>query len=243
MSPRILALALLVLGCDDVEASPHASSVDAGLRDGGERDDAGVSEDAGLIGDAGAIEDGGIPGGDSGVDGGAGDAGSTDAGPVDAGSTDAGPVDAGPTDAGSTDAGRADAGDACHGYTFGAPAVPIQNVPSLSWTGAGGGTIPLGTYDAVSAESTGTLSGMYRATWVFEDASTLAQLQQITLSGPGPVTPRRFAWSTAGDTLTRIETCPGSDSYNQSYRVRTEGAQTFLDVRQSGALIFTYRRR
>lgn len=226
-----LALALLVFGCDEVEAKEDGSVADAGSRDGGEDRDAGAPADAGSFEDASAIEDGG-----SGEDGGTLDGG------LDGGEGDGGPADGGLTDAGSTDAG-ADAGGACHAYTFGAPAVPIQNVASLSWTGAGGGAIPLGTYDAVSAETTGTLGGMYRATWVFEDASTLAQLQQFTLAGPGPIVPRRFTWSTGGGTLSRAETCPGTDSFSQSYRVRTDGAQTFLDVREGTTLMFTFLRR
>jgi hypothetical protein len=174
------------------------------------------------------------------------DAGSGDAG-RDAGSAeDAATADAATTDAATTDAAIADASSgsdasgACHAYAFGAPAAAIRMVASLP--AMTGGTIPLGTYDAIDAQTTSTIGGSYRATWVFEDATTLAQLQQITLTGPGAVVPRLFTWSTAGTTLTRAETCPGADSFSQTYRVRTEDGDTLLDVRQA-TLMFTFRLR
>lgn len=96
-----------------------AGSLDAGVPDGGAREDAGAAEDAGAVDDGGAVADAGafdagssddagsIADGGAAEDAGARDAGGLrDAGPVDAGIVnDAGPVDAGPGDAGPVDAG------------------------------------------------------------------------------------------------------------------------------------------
>ena len=181
---------------------------------------------------------------DASVDAAIADAATLDAATADA-ATDAATADAATADAG-TDAAIADAGPppdaggACHAHDFGAAAVPIRMV--LSLPAMTGGTIPLGTYDAIDTQTTTSVSGTYRATWVFEDATTLAQRQQITLAGPGPVIPRLFTWSAAGNELTRTETCPGADGFTQPYTVRTEGGDTLLDVRQ-GTLMFTFRLR
>jgi len=202
--------------------------------------------DAAVITDAGSHADAGSAGDAATADAARADAATVDAATTDAATTDAATIDAATTDAATADAAIADASSgpdasgACHAHAFGAPAVPIRMVASLP--AMTGGTIPLGTYDAIDAQTTGTIGGSYRATWVFEDATTLAQLQQITLAGPGAVIPRLFTWSTAGTTLMRAETCPGADSFSQTYRVRTEDGDTLLDVRQA-TLMFTFRLR
>ncbi|HJL47182.1 MAG TPA: hypothetical protein RMG45_15125, partial [Polyangiaceae bacterium LLY-WYZ-15_(1-7)] len=132
--------------------------------------------------------------------------------------------------------------DACHGYTFGRPAVAIEMVvgplPALT-----GGEIPLGTYDAVAARTTTSTTGSYRATFVFEDADTLQQLQQISLSGVGPITPRTITYSTSGSMLMRTETCPGGDTPDTGYRVFSDGdGRTRLEI-GNAALRFEFVRR
>jgi len=205
-------IALLCLGCDE-----EVASTDAAVLADAALTDGGSTPDAAQ--DAGRAEDASIA-----------DATVPDAAAADAG-TDGAIADAGPPP---------DAAGACHAHALGAAAVPIRSVGMLPEMT--GGTIPLGTYDAIDAQTTVPVGGTYRATWVFEDATTLAQLQQITLAGPGPVIPRLFTWSTAGATLTRTETCPGADSFTHTYRVRVEGGDTLLDIRQD-TLMFTFRLR
>lgn len=186
----------------------------------------GVATDAGTSVDAGTSIDAG-PGIDSST-------------PVDSGvavdSLDAG-ADAGPVDASLP---RIDANGTCHPYPLGGDEIAFRMVTSLP--AMTGGTIPSGTYDAVDVQTMGSISGSYRATWVFEDATTLQQVQRLTLLSPSTITPRTFTWSTSGATLSRTETCPDENEFESEYRVRTEGDDVFLDVRQ-GTLMFTFRRR
>jgi hypothetical protein len=100
------SLACAIPGSVDGGTAPADAGPDAGVEDGGRREDGGREPDAGA--DAGRL-DGGFDGGggDAGLDAGA-DAGA-DAGPADAG-FDAGAGDAGPADGGLADAGPVDAG-------------------------------------------------------------------------------------------------------------------------------------
>ncbi len=161
------------------------------------------------------------------------------------------PADAtadGASDAGADTSGDAtdeagDTGGACHAVTFGAPAATIQNVASLPTMT--GGTIPApAVFDAVDAQTTGSVTGTYRGTWSFRADGRIDSLDQITLgSGTPPVpVPRTFTYTAAGSTLTRTQVCGGGDDFSNQYRVRTSGADTFLEVRQ-GAVMFVFKRR
>ena len=76
--------------------------------------------------------------------------------------------------------------------------------------------------------------------WV---ADTLQQLQQISLSGVGPITPRTITYSTSGSMLMRTETCPGGDTPDTGYRVFSDGdGRTRLEI-GNAALRFEFVRR
>jgi len=133
-----------------------------------------------------------------------------------------------------------DTAGACHGFGFGAPAVTIAKVTSLPTMT--GGTIVGGIYDAVGFQTTGTLTGSYRATWSFVAGMKIEAIEQTTLTSPGPIVPRVLTWSTSGTSLTRTQICGGSSMFNNEYTVRTESGATYLDVRQD-TLMFTFKKR
>ncbi|MCC6993494.1 MAG: hypothetical protein IT370_02580 [Deltaproteobacteria bacterium] len=140
------------------------------------------------------------------------------------------------------DAARPDgAAGACHGESFGAPAVPLRMVATLP--GATGGSIPPGAYDAVDAQTTGSTTGTFRSTWFFA-GTQLDVFEQLTLTGtpPTPV-PRSFSFSTAtGNRLLRTGICMSTSSFDNEYSVRTVGVDTFLDVKQA-TIMFTFKKR
>lgn len=187
---------------------------------------------------------------DSGTDAGF-DAGSDDAG-TDAGSADdAGTDDAGSdasTDAGSDDAGigTRDAGpDACHALDFGADEVPLRRVDTLPTMT--GGTIPDGVYDAVDYQTTGGAMGAYRGTWSIRSTGagvgTMDVIQQLTLTGVGPIVPRTLSWTASGTALARTEICPNEGAAtNFTYSVVTEGGVTRLLARSTTVLFVLERR-
>lgn len=169
------------------------------------------------------------------------DSGTVDSSVVDSSVVDSGAVDSGtgvdaPIDEGIT----WDTAGACHGFGFGAPAATITKVASLPTMT--GGTILEGIYDAVAAQTTGTLTGSYRATWSFVSGNKIEAIEQTTLSSPGAIVPRILTWSTSGTTLTRTQICGGSSTFNNEYTVRSESGATYLDVR-SDTLMFTFKKR
>ncbi|MFK7986978.1 MAG: hypothetical protein AB8I08_13215 [Sandaracinaceae bacterium] len=225
---------LVVAGCDDTTPTDAGAARDAGAADAGAAD-AGAF-DAGR--DAGAADAGRV---DAGTDAGAVDAG-TDAGALDA-DTDAGATDSG-TDAGFD--GGWDAAAGCHGVGFGEDAVTIET-PSGPAPAPTGGVIPLGAYDLLRVQNYGgETSGTMRSTWVFRDSTTLATLTAAALS-PGSslpeATPRLNTWSTDGTSLTRTETCGGTDSATVGYSMLVSGAVTVLRLHAAPGLILTYRLR
>lgn len=160
-----------------------------------------------------------------------------------------GAIDGGgtPSDAGAQadDGGDAKAppgdGGGCHALGFGG--APVTMVKVVSLPAMTGGAIPLGSYDAVEAKTTGTLLGTYRGSWTFETATTLQVFEQLALSGTPPTPkPRTLSYSTSGVTLSRQQICGGTDAFTNDYSVRAETAGTFLDV-QSGGLLFTFKKR
>ena len=102
--------------------------------------------------------------------------------------------------------------------------------------------MPPGTRCGASTQTTTAAAGTYRGTWVFEDATTLSQLQQITLAAPGPVVPRRYSYTAADTTLVRVQTCPNTDTLSVGYTVREQDGVYVLDVAQ-GPLMISLRRR
>ena len=108
----------------------------------------------------------------------------------------------------------ADASGECHDVMFAGPEVSLQMVSQLPVLT--GGTIMPGTYVATEFLTTGGLSGALRATWVI-DATSINQIQQLTLGAAGPLTPRTYTWQAAGDQLTRTEECPGNDVISTSF--------------------------
>lgn len=186
-------------------------------------------------------------GGDTAGDPGAGDPGAGDPLPGDTGAGD--PAGAGDPSAGDPGgqgdplAGDPLAGDGgpCHGYDFGGSVVTIAQVSSLP--AMTGGTIALGSYDVVEAQTTLSISGTIRSTWVFESESLLQIIEQIALSGTPPApTPRSLTWATSGTTLTRQQICGGDTGFSNDYSVRVTNDGTFLDIRQN-TLMFTYQLR
>lgn len=228
LAPILAALVVsTALGCSDpVDAPTDSGTVPPdGTVDSSVPTDSGEATDSGGTADGGPVTDAGT---DAGTDGG------TDA---------ATPVDAA-ADAATDSGAGTDAAAGCHSHGYGAPAVTIMAVftlPSMT-----GGAIPVGTYDAVGASTTGTVGvgGQFRATWVFEDADTLHQVLAIDLSSSGlpEATPRTYDYATTGATLGRSEVCPGTDTFDNGYRVVTAGGTTTLDIRQGG-LMFTFQRR
>jgi hypothetical protein len=110
-----------------------------------------------------------------------------------------------------------------------------------------GGVIPEGLYDAVDFQTTMGTMGAYRGTWrvtsTGDGAGTMDVIQQLTLSSPGPITPRTYTWTTAGNQISRAESCPDEGTMQSfSYSVDTEGDTTRLLVR-NGAILFVYERR
>lgn len=170
------------------------------------------------------------------------DSGAVDTGtPIDSSVVDSGVVDSGAVMDAPIDEGITwDTAGACHGFGFGAPAATITKVASLPTMT--GGTIVEGIYDAVAAQTTGTLTGSYRATWSFVSGNKIEAIEQTTLSSPGAIVPRVLTWSTSGTTLTRTQICGGSSTFNNEYTVRSESGATYLDVR-SDTLMFTFKKR
>ena len=220
----ILFSFVLACGDDDGTSVPIYSGTDAGF-------DAGSGDDAG------------------GDDAGGDDAGSDDAGSDDAGAlSDAGLEDAG-VDSGAMDdagIGMRDAGpDACHSLDFGAAEVVLRRVDTLPTMT--GGTIPDGVYDAVDYQTTGGTMGAYRGTWSVRTTGagvgTMDVIQQLTLSGVGPIVPRTLSWTASGTALARVETCPNEGAEtNFTYSVVTEGGVTRLLAR-SNTVLFVLERR
>jgi hypothetical protein len=131
-------------------------------------------------------------------------------------------------------------GGACHSLVFTAPEVSITAVTSLPTMT--GGAIALGTYDAIEAKTTGTLTGAYRAAWRFSDCA-LDIYEYVTTGGTPPTpTPRTLSWATAATTLTRTQVCGGTTTFTNDYTARTDATGTYLDVR-SGQLMFTFKKR
>jgi hypothetical protein len=162
---------------------------------------------------------------------------------ADAGDSADAAVDAGQTDAAPADAGfDGDGAALCHGLGFGAPTVTIQQVGSLP--AMTGGTIELGTYDAIAVQITSSITGLYRGTWQFDGASTMKIIEQIGLNGATPPEPlpKNLTWSTAATNLMRQQTCGGTSSFTNGYTVRSDGGDTLLDVR-SGSILFTFKKR
>lgn len=175
-------------------------------------------------------QDGALP-----VDGSSADAEVADAAVVDGPAVDAEVADAAePADA------AVDAAIGCHGSRFGAPAVPFRSVASIPL--ATGGTIPPGTYDAVDAQTTSTLSGTFRSTWVIS-GDEIDTYEQLTLqTTPPEPTPRTFLYTTSDLRLVRTVTCGGSTNFNNEYSVRTVGSEVFLDLKQN-TILFTFQKR
>ena len=232
----VLSISSACGGDDDGVAPPvdagSDAGFDAGVGDAGVEADSG-SADADTEGDAGSETDADTEG----------DAGSeTDAGldaSVDSGTTDAGADD----DAGI---GTRDAGPgACHSLDFGADEVPLRRVDMLPTMT--GGTIPDGVYDAIDYQTTAGLMGAYRGTWHVRSTGvgvgTMDVIQQLTVSGAGPIVPRTMSWTASGTALARTETCPtvGAET-NFTYSVETEGGTTRLLAR-SDTLLFVLERR
>ncbi len=208
-------LLTLALGCGDDDIA-----LDGGLTDGGSTD--GGLTDGGLT--DGGLTDGGLADGGTGLDAGTDDDGGTtdDAGVV----TDGGPA-------------------ACHDLAFGATEVPLRRVTNLPMMT--GGAIPEGIYDAVDFQTTMTIMGAYRGSWRVtpsgDGAGAMDVIQQLTLAAPGPITPRRYDFTTAGSTLSRVESCPDEGSMQTfAYSVEVEGETTRLLIR-NGAILFVYERR
>jgi len=210
----ILLSLVLACGDDDGTSVPIDSGTDAGLDAGGD-----AGRDAGSDDDAGA-DDAGF------------DAGGDDAG-ADAGGDDAG--------LGTRDAGS----DTCHSLDFGADEVALRRVDSLPTMT--GGTIPDGIYDAVDYQTTGGATGAYRGTWSIRSTGagvgTMDVIQQLTLTGVGPIVPRTLSWTASGTALARTETCPNEGAMtNFTYSVVTEGGVTRLLAR-SASVLFVLERR
>lgn len=147
-------------------------------------------------------------------------------------------------DDGALPIGPAPDGGFCHLYGFGAPAVSVVKVTSQP--ASTGGTIPLGAYDAVEVTTTTNLTGTYRGTWVFASATEVHTYDGFASTGstfPTP-TPRTYAWSTSGVTLSRSLICPtGTTMPTGTYSVRTDASGTYLDVLSNGTLRVTFKKR
>lgn len=242
-----LLLALTVFGCGDDSSDVVSDSSESGADSAGETDadsttsdstsSSGTSEDTGdtvtsgstTTGSTGEAED---TASDSGSEG-TGTESTGDSTGEASGSESSG------SETGT--AGTTGGVDTCHEHALEVPEVQIETVPNLPTMT--GGDIPLGTYDIVAASTTGQLTGTIRSTWVFEDETTLQVIQQLALVGPAPEpTPRTMSYATSGATLDREESCPGTEQFSNEYRVRDDGDEIVLDVRQGG-LMFTYQRR
>lgn len=210
--------------------------------DGDAPDAARVEDAAGLVD---AAIDVAIDGGGASADAAPGDGGAHDAGPLDAEVADAEVADDAPSADAFTAMDANPSADAvvsgCHAVGFGGAVLALTfngRLPAMT-----GGTIPAGTYDAVRFETSGVLEGTYRGTWVFRADGSMDVLQQVNLGGfePEPSTPRTFSWSTAGTTLTRTETCPGTvESFANEFTYDAASGQ--LLVRQS-TILFVFQRR
>lgn len=219
MLRNVLFLGVLALiGCSDDDSS-STPTTDSAVPDTGSKVDTGSVADTGSAADTTVSDTGSA---------------------VDSTVVDSGVDSGGVADTGYDDAISWDTAGACHSFGFGAPAATIVIVSSLPTMT--GGTIPLGVYDAVAAKTTGTVTGTYRATWSFTDATTLQSIEQLTLTSPSTPVPRTLTWSTSGTNLTRTQTCGGTTAFTNEYTVRTEAGVTYLDVRQT-SLMFTFKKR
>lgn len=143
-------------------------------------------------------------------------------------------------DSAVADGATADAVPSCHAHDMAGDVLSIARVDTLP--NMTGGRIEDGAYDATLIRTLGSATGTYRGTWVFE-GPTVHVREQIALSGAPPeAIPRSYGYVTNDTVLSRTPSCGATTAFTNTYSVRQEGDETFLDVR-SDIIVVTFRRR